>query len=134
MPAQEYSHRFQLAVLWKASGSDKHGQFTVSNPVEVSIRWNDVVNEGVDAQGNKILLEGSLVVGLPISVGSIMWQAPYGTPPNTAIALFNATYAGRQPSDLVEVKSYNGTPDIKVRNTYHTVGISRYRDTLPTIA
>ncbi len=44
--------RKQKAIWWKRNGYDEFGKAQFDAPIEVKCRWEDVVEEFVDAQGN----------------------------------------------------------------------------------
>lgn len=122
MPPLERTDRREKALLWAANGVNTHGQVTVaSTPSEIVVRWATKRRTVVDAKGNAIGVDATVVVNQEIEIGSIIWLG----------SLDDA--AGSTPtSDLMEVRTYDETPDIKNRHRRREVTVARYNDTLPT--
>src|SRR5438105_1409755 len=104
--------------------NDAYGQPTLGPPIELSVRWNDKQTEMLDAKGNTIAVDATVVVDRFIPVGSAMWlgrltdlPGPVGEPEPERGAMW--------------VRSYNATSDLKGRATFYTVGLVRSRDKLP---
>ena len=125
MPAPELSYLLQTAVLWSAAGIGDYGQPTISNPTEIRVRWNDVQSEALDPQGNTITVDASAIVNRDVSIGSILWL---GTLTNWV-----GTGSNDQNGKLMQVKTFNSTPDLKNRVARREVGLIRLRDTLPSV-
>lgn len=123
MPSPELSNRLQKAVLWSFSGYDAYGQPAVSStPIELHVRVQDGESEAQDPQGNTHTIDGTVVVDRIIELGSILWIG----------ALADLPMDG-SPMDLLHVKTFNGTPDLKNRVSQRMVGIMRYKGTLPGV-
>lgn len=114
MAAMEQSGLQQWAVLFPFTGYDSHGQATVGPGVEVRVRFNTVRREVVDAKGNSIALDGQAVVDRPVRIDSHFWIG--------RLAAYNA---GPDDAELMVVKTYSETPDIKNRFTTKTCGLMR---------
>ncbi len=117
----ESTSRHQKAVLWAANGVDDYGEPKVDAAVEITVRWEEGLQEAVDPNGNTIAVDAVVVVDQAIVVGSIMWlgeKEDLATP----------------PVDLKQVVSFNKIPDIKGRNFRRTVGLIRYSNELPALA
>lgn len=125
MPAFEVRDRKQKAVLWAAASVDNHGNTTVSDdPVELEVRWVPTQKTATDAKGNPIAVDAVVIVDRAIDIDSILWLGAMDDIPGTS---FSPT------TDLLEVVTYNETPDIKNRHVRREVGVRRYNDTaLPT--
>lgn len=119
----ESAWRYQKAVYWAAVGYDDYGQRTVSSPIELSVRWEDIYEEALDPQGNSIILDAMVVTDREIPMGSIFWKG--------ALAAYNASAS---PSGFKQVMYYGNIPDIKAQHTRRTVKLMRFSDTLPDIA
>lgn len=124
MPPFEEMDRVDTALLWERIGTGGRGQAIVASiPIELQVQWDGSQSVVLDAVGNKIAVDSSVIADRVILVGSIMWQGSLddlegtGTSPPTA--------------DLMEVKYYNGTSDIKGRNMVHEVKLLRYNSELP---
>ena len=121
MPTLETMDRRQKAQLWPFHSRDGHGQVKVSARVEKDVRWVDGKTESVDAQGNPIALDATVVLGEEIAIDGIMWK---GT-----LAQYNAASS----HTFYRVVEVNVTPDIKNRNTRWEARLVRHSDTLPTV-
>lgn len=125
MPAFETMDRYQVAVLWPKTGTNRNGQPIVSpTPVQIRVRWDDQQAERLDPQGNTIRIDATVVVDREIEVGSIMYKG--------SISDFAGTGSDEEPAGLMLVKSYDETPDIKKRFKRRVVTLMRYTDSLPT--
>lgn len=119
--SQEDDYRFQKAVLWTFAGYDGHGDVKVNAAAEIDVRWEERRRETLDANGNSIAIDATVVLGQEIAVGSILWLgalADVATP----------------PVNLKQVVVYNSTPDVKAREFRRTVGLVKYSNELPTLA
>lgn len=120
MPGPERRDRLQKAVLWARSGTDAYGQPKVSAAVEVMVRWNDKQRLVLDAQGNTVAMDATALILQDIDIGSILRLG--------ALADLPAS-----PDNLMEVKVFNSTPDLKARNYQKEVGLVRWSNTLPVV-
>lgn len=121
MPHQELAYRKQKAVLWPLEGTDGYGQPVVSDAaVELDVRWVAKRSEVLDPQGRTIAVDATAVVDREIAVGSSMWLGE--------LAAFDPD---DEDNDVMEVKAYNETPDIKNRVARRTVGLLRRGESLP---
>lgn len=123
MPSMETAFRRQFAVLWPKDGYDGHGEPTVGEPVELRVRWNNKQRLAYDAQGNPVAVDAVVIVDQEIEVGSSMWEGQ--------LADWYGTGSAGDDSGVMEVVTYNETPDIKNRFKRRTVGLTFYKDTLP---
>jgi len=131
MPPLETADLYQRALLWEEGGSnDQYGQPRVNGtPVEIWCRWNIGRKSTFDAQGNPIALDGEVMLSRAVTVGSIMWLAPDAT--YSALEQFLGTGSGGEGTELMEVRTYDETRDIKGRNVQYSAGLVWFRDTLP---
>ncbi len=123
MPSPESSDRKQKAVLWAATaatGFGDYGGHKVSDPIEIKVRWEERKRESVDANGNTIAVDATVVVDRVIGVGSIVW-------------LGKKVDVASPPVNLKQVVAYQEVPDVKGRKIRRTVLLTRYSDELPTI-
>lgn len=119
--SQEDDYRFQKAVLWTFTGYDGHGEVKVNAAAEVDVRWEEGRREVLDADGNNIAIDATVVVGQDIAVDSIMWLgalADVATP----------------PVSLMQVVTKKSVPDVKGIKFRRTVGLVKYSNKLPTLA
>lgn len=126
MPAIEYVDRYQTAVLWPKTGNDRYGEPSFGPPIELAppygVRWLTKKRDALDSQGNKVQVDGTVIVGQDIAVGSDMWL---GT-----LASWYASGSAGVPDDLCWVVAFNTTPDLKGRETRRSVLVKRYKDSL----
>ena len=122
MPQQEYTHRPHAALLFAADDVGEDGQPRVLPPIQIQVRWSTKRREIQDKQGNTIVLDASAVVGKRIKVGSNMWL---GTLSDWAGTGSGSGSANLQDSELMEVKYYNETFDVKGRAKFREVGLMR---------
>jgi len=121
MPSLASSGRHQKAVLWAATGNfDNEGDALISSPVEITVRWEEVLEEAVDPNGNTVAVDAKITVDRVITVGSILWLGELIDLPSP-------------PTELKQVIGRNHIPGIKSRQTYRSLMLMRYSDTLPTI-
>lgn len=121
MPAIETSDCHQKAVLWAATGVDGYGNPIVSAAVEIDVRWEEERRESIDAFGNPIALDASVVVDREIAIDSILWLGELIDLPDP-------------PTDLKKVVSRSAVPDVKGRSFRRKVSLVNFSDELPTIA
>lgn len=128
MPAPERTNRYQTALLWEADGNDAYGSPKVSALRAIKVRWIQKRSQTTDPQGNSIALDATVIVGQKIAPGSAMWL---GT---QADWLGTGSGSGLDDSEVMEVKTYDETPDLKGRLAQRTVGLARYKDTIPNLS
>ncbi len=120
MPVMETDNLTQKAVLWAANGFDDYGEFRVDAPIEISVRWEDSRGDTVDANGNTVAYDAAVVVDRAITVGSVMWLGQLKDLTDTVTKL--------------RVVTYESVPDVKGRNFWRQVLLSRLSNTLPDLA
>lgn len=62
----------QKAVLWPPSGLDEFGKPTSSTPEEIDCRWEDSVEEFIDANGERQVSRSRLMVDRDIPVKAFL--------------------------------------------------------------
>lgn len=62
----------QTAVYWAKTGVDTYGHPTFSNPVEIKCRWEDTINEVVDASGTTVLSKTKVLVDRDVTIGGVL--------------------------------------------------------------
>jgi len=122
MPAVEVVDFIHYAVLWRKAGSDRFGKPITSNPVEIRCRWIETRKEKTDAQGNTVTIDAQVYINTDITVGSLMWKGRLSELLGTASPM---------SGNIMQVISFNRTPDLKGRNHRSMASVSRYMDTLP---
>lgn len=124
MPPIEETDLLDTALLWRAIGYDSHGQRTFGDPAEIRCRWLTNKHVVLDPKGSNIISDGVVVVDEDIDIGSLMWL---GTLEDWN-GMFGAVGSSAVPSDLMQVKSFKSTPDVRARVARREVGVMRYRD------
>lgn len=126
MPAPEVADLLQEATLWPFSGSyDAFGQPTQLAPVSLIVRWIEERKEAVDAKGNNIVLDGTVIVGQHVDIHSLLW-----------LGCSDDVYP-KQPApvhnwgSIYIVKTYKRTPDVKGRQVRRKLGVMRWKDVIP---
>lgn len=123
MPFHGLQGRRHWAVYWARIGTDRTGQPTTTNvAAEIRCRWDDTVRTVLGPDGNPLAIDAT-VGGLDraIPVGSLMWKGRLEDMPGTS----------QTPAqDVMRVVSYEETPDIRGRNAYREVRLSRTKDVL----
>ena len=104
--------RHQKAVLWAATGYDEYSDIEVSAGVEIDVRWEWGKRDGLDAQGNTITIEATVVVDRKIAVGSKMWLGKLA--------------AYETGETVLYVVNYDEIPDLKGRKYRRVVSLSRH--------
>lgn len=61
--------RKQEALLWVRGSADRYGEFAFDAPVQIKCRWEDQVQEFIDAGGERQLSRSVVYVDRVISVG-----------------------------------------------------------------
>ena len=123
MPDIEVASLTDLAVLWPFTGYDDYSQPTVGNPIQIPCKWHTSRQEALDAKGDTITLDAMVIVDRKIHVDSLMWL---GLVSEWSGQNFIGT--GTSPDEeLMVVKLYNQTNDIKGRASFRQVGLMRYR-------
>lgn len=125
MSSFQSRHRHQEAVLWAYNGTNRYGEPLVLDPVEICVRWENKRTEMLDAQGNKVEVEALVVVNQDIAINSQMWL---GTLSNWV-----GTGSAGTDDEVMMVRVFNKTPDIKGRCYRRTVGLSKAKDTPATV-
>jgi hypothetical protein len=126
MPAPEITARFQRAILWPFVRFDDFGEPVVGDPEDVLVRWEFKQIDIRKPDGTPISLDAVAVVTQDIKTHSRMWLAPDSA--ESAIdQWYGSGSAGAENEDVMEVVTFNRTPDVRARKTRRTVGLKRYR-------
>ncbi len=126
MPAPELSHQYQAAVYWAmtANSSDGYGQPTLDAPEEIRCRWDDTKRDVLDAQGMRVAVDATAYVDREITVGSELWLGQLddwlGTGDGPGLD---------DPVDVMVVKTYNATPDVRNRYVTRVIGMMKKANT-----
>lgn len=124
MPDIETDLLFQKALVWAPTGKKVTGEITVSHtPVEIDCRWIDTYREALSPDGQKIVLEATVIVAQDIAIGSIMWLG-------TEIDWFG-TGSTSDNTRLMQVIYFKKTPDVDNMVYRRRAMLMRWRNSLP---
>jgi len=118
--------RHDAIFLWPLDGYDRHGQPKIGTPIELYVQWNLDRKEMFDPKGHKITVEAHAVVDRRLEPGGVLWK---GTE-DEWYGVGSGTGSG-DDRELFEIMAYHEIDDVKGRNTLRTIGVARYRSTLP---
>lgn len=124
MPPIEEAAREDYAVLWNFTGAfDDNGEPVVAPPMELDptegtgVRWIYERKEMIGPKGDPVSVEATAVVDRKIEQGSRMWQGRL------------EDYDEATVKDVLWVAAYYETKDVKGRETFREVGLTRFRET-----
>lgn len=131
MPPIETAWRYQQAVYWPVMTrlgrivTDSRGRPRVqTDPIELDVRWEDKESQALDADGNVVRIDATVVVDRRIHPGSLMRKGE--------LADWTGTGSGNEDTEVMVVVTYDEVVDIKGRHTRRVVGLARHRnDPLP---
>lgn len=128
MPRIETSNRYNTVVLCEKSGTDEYNNSTRLAPVEIQVRWEENQGEMLLPDGSTIAVDAYAAVNQNIPNGSILWL---GT-----LADWVGTGSGSSDPqvDLMEVVGQRKVPDVKGRVYRRTLGLKRYKSSIPELA
>jgi hypothetical protein len=121
VPPFETLDRRQDAVLWPWTGFDRYAQPVFGPPEAIMVRWVDKQREMMDPQRNSIIVDGTAVVNLDVSVQSLIWKG-----------CIDSIIGNAAPPNLMEVKAFNETPSLKNKFKRRTLGFMRYKGSMPS--
>lgn len=119
MPSIEKRNLKDYAVLWIASIKDNYGEFKVSTPIEIRVRWESLITASSDPQNTVETNTTDVLVDREIAIGSILWHGKLTNLPDTL-------------TDLYKVSESDITPDLKNRFYQRSVRITKHSNELPT--
>ena len=94
----------QTAVLWVKTGVNSYGHPTFADPIQIVCRWEDTINEVVDASGTTMISRTRVFVDRDILVGSVLYLGEL----DSGMTAENVEDYG----DAYEVKVFGKVPDI----------------------
>lgn len=124
MPALETMDLRQKALFWEKIGVTNYGQPRVDtsvDPVELSVRWEEVKKEKLTTGGQTLQVDAEVVVDREIPDQSLMWLGSLADLPDDLNDI----------TDVMQVISVDEVPDLKNRNTRRVCLLMRYMDKLP---
>jgi hypothetical protein len=110
--------------LWEKTGDGEDGEPIVTDPIEIPVKWEDVKREVLLPNGTTIGTDATVFVNRLIPLGSIIWLGK----------LTDITGTDPPTSPTYQVVARDVVPDIKGRASDRTVGVIRFRDTLPEVS
>lgn len=121
MPAVEGEGRYHKTVLWVKTGDGPTGEPVVADPIQIMARWEQGRRYGVDPLGRVIMADHVVTVDREIPVGSLLWKGE----------LTNVTGTAVLTPPIFQVQRTDIVPDVDCRAVEHTVGVTRFRNTVP---
>lgn len=125
MPSPEIANRLQKALLWAKISDDAYGEPVVSAPVEIDVRWVTKRRQATGPDGTPIAIDATVIVNQEIAIGSIMWEG--------SMAEWVGTGSGEADKFLMQVMTYDETPDLKNRLRAREVSLQFFRGSLPAL-
>jgi|LSQX01.1.fsa_nt_gb hypothetical protein len=117
-----FARRHQKAVTWARSGYGRDGQPIVSSPTEIDVRWESGLAQEVRPVSNPIAIDVTLWTSEDLTSGSMVWL---GSEDELGTA---------DPTEVYEVVEVQKIPDVKGRVYERVALLSRFRESLPTLA
>jgi len=127
VPPLETMDRYQFAVYWEVLPGrfDKHGQAIVSDdPIQLKVRWNFKRTQNIDAEGQPIALDGTVISDRELKPDSLLW-------PGKLVDLPPGSDFSEYDDELYVVRTASVTKDLKSRFIRYEFGLVRFRSTLP---
>lgn len=117
----ETTRRRQYAVLWAAGTTyTEIGRKKVQRAVQVEVRWEEKQTDAMNAHGESIRIDATVVVDQDVEIGSLMWLGELADWTSSS-------------GDIYEVVSFSKVPNLKQTRLRRVVGLVRYSDSLPSI-
>lgn len=115
----------QTALVFTKNGTDRYGQAKVDPPVEIKWLPSDKLREVMASAFPDIstAVESTALVDRPIIVGSIIWPG--------MLIDWLGTGSNKETTNLLEVRGYTQTPDLKNQSFVRQVKVMRYKHTVP---
>lgn len=66
--------RKEKAVWWNLTGIDQFGEPQYADPVEISCRWEDVLQKAINAQGDEFTSSSSVYVDREMKPDDMLWR------------------------------------------------------------
>lgn len=66
--------RKQNAVYWPFSSTDNFGDKVAGDPIQIIVRWEDIVEEFLDTNSERQLSRSKVYVGIDMALGGILMQ------------------------------------------------------------
>lgn len=121
MPAMESQDRNQDTVYWAFSAYDDNGEPKVIAAVDISTRWEQVLQESIGEDGTPIATDGTIFVDRDMAIHGILRLGTIATLPSPVTG------------GLMEVVGFDKIPDTKGRNYQRTATVRKWKNTMPTV-
>jgi hypothetical protein len=133
MPAFETMDLYGRALLWEfRRWNDAAEPVVAADPEEIAVRWVNKKYEVLNAKTQTQALDAQVVTDRFVPLESIIWHAP--DPTVSALEQWNGTGSGSanaRDDELMQVKVFNSSDDVKGRFLRTTLGCMRYGSNLP---
>jgi len=126
MPDIEIWDLEQWASLWMFLRSDGHGGPVVGPAQAIRVRWSFTQTEMMSPQNATISCDAQVVVAQQVLPDSLMWLGLVQSLANPALGPQDPS-----PFGLFQVKAYMNMPSLKNRSTRWTLGLVRWRGSMP---
>lgn len=110
----------QTAVLWAFSGYGADGEPTVTDPVEVPVRWERIITNRQEPRRNANRYDALVAVDREIAEGSRMWL---GT-----LSDWLGTGSAGADDEVMVVTRYRQSPSIRGDDIRREVDLLRFKD------
>jgi len=117
----ETSSLHQDATLWTLAGFDEYGEVTINAAVDIRVRWEHVSQTILTAEDSPVRVDAEVWVDREIEVGSIIRRGKKASVPTPATSVYR-------------VDEYLEIPDLRAKNTEKRVLVTRFKESLPTLA
>ena len=136
-------NRPSKVVYWEKIASNAYGEAVVSNPTEISVRFEKSpgIGDTLQANSNTLAYDYELNVDRELTVGGIVWVGALKDlpPPGADVDVYQITnwesipdLKGRKFDRYVQLIRHNER--LKLTHTKQIVGMARENDSVPTVA
>ena len=94
----------QAAVYWPPLPADQYGVPTWGAPVQIKCRWEDTIEEFIDAKGSKAFTRAKVFADRVLTPGGVLFK---GT-----LAAISSSAAPKDNPGAWEIRSFNNTPNL----------------------
>ena len=101
--------RRQNAVYWAFSSIDQYGKKSFANPVAIRVRWDDVVEEFLDSEGERRFSKSLVYVGIDMAIGGVLML---GT-----LADITDSVNVKENDGAWEIRRFDKVPNLKATET-----------------
>lgn len=102
-----------FCVYWAPVGTDQFGKPLLGAPIELTCRWEDVIEEVLSAEGEKTLTKAKVFVGQDVVPRGVLVKGQLNTITDQLDPFNNVDWNGTPAAH--RIIAFNSTPDIKYR-------------------